>query len=86
MTLLLKLEHLALFLAALVAYWLFAAFILVPDLSFAGYIAGPKTGSFCYNACHSWLGPVGLSATTLLLDWQLEQISSRLNRLSAGNL
>jgi hypothetical protein len=46
---LLRLEHAALALAALIAYqlsggswWLFAALILVPDLSMAGYLRGPS--------------------------------------------
>lgn len=79
MTILLRLEHAALALAALAAYrlaggnwWLFAALILVPDLSMAGYLGGPKLGAWCYNAVHSWIAAVvlwlaGLAGGSLLL-------------------
>jgi hypothetical protein len=67
MTTLLRLEHAAMALAALVAYqfsggswWLFAALILVPDISMAGYLVNPKAGAWCYNAVHSWIAPVML--------------------------
>jgi hypothetical protein len=33
---------------------------LVPDLSFAAYLAGPRTGAIVYNAAHSYLLPVAL--------------------------
>lgn len=66
---LLRLEGLAALLAALIAYrnldgswgW-FAALFLVPDLSMLGYLAGPRTGSICYNAAHSYLGAALLAA------------------------
>ncbi len=64
---LLRIEYAALAVAALVAYqlsgaswWLFAALILVPDLSMAGYLGGPRLGAWCYNAVHNWLAPVGI--------------------------
>lgn len=67
MTLLLRLEHAAIALLLLVAYqisggswWLFAALILVPDVSMAGYLGGPRMGAWCYNAVHSWLAPAAL--------------------------
>lgn len=67
MTKFLRIEHAAMALAALVAYqisggswWLFAALILVPDVSMAGYLAGPKAGAWCYNAVHSWIAPAAL--------------------------
>ena len=40
------------------SWWLFAALILVPDLSFIGYLRGPRVGARVYNAAHSWIGPV----------------------------
>lgn len=67
MTILLRIEHAAMALAALVAYqlsggswWLFAALILVPDASMLGYLVNPKVGAWCYNAVHSWIAPVAL--------------------------
>ena len=67
MTLLLRLEHAAMALVALVAFhfsggnwWLFAALILVPDISMAGYLGGPRLGAWCYNAVHTWLAPAAL--------------------------
>lgn len=38
-------------------WWLFLALALLPDLSMAGYLAGPKTGARCYNAAHTYLAP-----------------------------
>lgn len=34
----------------------FALFFLAPDLSFFGYLAGPRVGALCYNAAHSYIG------------------------------
>ena len=34
-------------------WWLFAILFLLPDLSFAAYLAGPRTGALVYNAAHS---------------------------------
>ena len=71
----LRAEGLALFLAALVAYhilgeswWMFATLILVPDLSFIGFVFGPKIGSIAYNSLHSTLGPLLLGCLGWLLD------------------
>jgi hypothetical protein len=72
--LLLRIEGLALALAALYAYhrvgaswWLFAGFILVPDVSFAGYLAGTRIGAIAYNTMHVTLGPLLLGALGFLL-------------------
>ena len=61
-TMLLRLEALALGLLCVWLYknfhqswWLFAALILVPDLSMLGYLAGPRIGAAVYNAVHNWL-------------------------------
>lgn len=35
------------------SWWLFAGLFLVPDLSFACYLAGPRVGAWGYNLCHS---------------------------------
>lgn len=74
--LLLRGEGAALFLAMLGVYthlagapggpswWLFALLILAPDLSFLGYLAGPRVGALTYNAAHTTIVPllVGLGA------------------------
>ncbi|SMH57987.1 DUF4260 domain-containing protein [Mesorhizobium australicum] len=67
MSKLLRLEYAALALTALLAYqiwggswWLFAALILVPDLSMVGYLANPRIGAWCYNAVHTWIAPAAL--------------------------
>jgi Domain of unknown function (DUF4260) len=69
----LRLEGLAMFALAVAVYarsgasWgTFAALFLVPDLSFAGYLAGPRVGAISYNTLHSELGPLMLGLATLL--------------------
>jgi hypothetical protein len=63
----LRLEGLAFLVVAVLFYhwsgrsWLlFAALFLVPDLSFAGYLAGPRVGAIVYNLAHSYVGPLAL--------------------------
>jgi hypothetical protein len=66
---LLRLEALAA-LAGLAAWYqaasanwlLFAVLFLVPDLSMLGYLAGRRIGAACYNAAHSYVGPIALIA------------------------
>lgn len=78
----LRLEGLCVLAAAAYAYahsgrsWLlFAALFLVPDLSFAGYAAGPRAGAIVYNLAHSYAGPlilgVAAAATGTTLAWAL---------------
>jgi len=64
---LLRLEGLTLFAGMVLLYavwggswWVFALLFLVPDLSFAAYLAGPQTGAVVYNTAHSYLLPVAL--------------------------
>lgn len=64
---LLRLEGAFVLAAALAAYtqfglgWgVFALWLLVPDLSLLGYLAGSRTGAALYNAAHSYIGPVAL--------------------------
>jgi hypothetical protein len=65
---LLRLEGLALFAGAtwLYASWgggpwsLYVVLFLAPDLSFLGYLAGPKIGGWAYNAAHSTLAPIAI--------------------------
>jgi hypothetical protein len=75
---LLRLEALALFLAAIALYvnsgagWrLFAILILVPDLSMAFYLGGPRIGAAAYNAAHSTLGPIALAAASFFIPQPL---------------
>jgi len=71
--LLLRAEGLVVLAASVAAYaqfgagwgW-FAALFLLPDLSFAAYLAGPRWGALAYNAAHSYLGAVGLLAAGVL--------------------
>jgi Domain of unknown function (DUF4260) len=64
-TILLRLEGLALailcvwlFAGLHQSWWLFAALILVPDLSMLGYLRGPRIGAILYNLVHNWAAPV----------------------------
>jgi len=65
---LLRLEALAAFVTALLAYhhlggtWsTFAGLFLLPDLAFLGYLAGPRVGAVAYDTTHTWLGPAALA-------------------------
>jgi len=64
---LLRLEGLTLFVGMTLLYglwegswWVYVILFLVPDISFAAYLAGPKAGAIVYNAAHSYLAPVAL--------------------------
>jgi hypothetical protein len=64
---LLRVEGLTLFAGMTLLYglwggpwWVYAVLILAPDLSFLGYLAGPKIGAIIYNAAHSYLVPMTL--------------------------
>lgn len=39
---------------------LFALLFLAPDLSLAGYLAGPRAGASVYNLVHSYTLPLGV--------------------------
>jgi hypothetical protein len=72
--LLLRLEGAALLVLASFLYpkvsdswWLFAALVLVPDLSFLGYLAGPRVGAAVYNAAHVTIGPFALAILGFVL-------------------
>ncbi|MFW5948072.1 MAG: DUF4260 domain-containing protein [Halolamina sp.] len=71
----LRLEGIAVFLAATTAYfsvdgplWLFLVLALAPDLSMLGYLAGNRVGSRVYNAFHTYVGPIALSAVGTVVD------------------
>ena len=50
------------------SWWLFAALWLTPDLSILGYLAGSCWGARCYNAVHTYVVPVALALSALLLN------------------
>ena len=47
-------------------WWIYAVLFLAPDLSFAGYLAGPRVGALVYNAAHSYLAPMALMVAGIL--------------------
>jgi hypothetical protein len=64
---LLRLEGLTLFASMTLLYavwggswWIYGVLFLAPDLSFLGYLAGPKAGAIAYNAMHSYMGPMAM--------------------------
>jgi hypothetical protein len=48
------------------SWMLLAVLFLAPDLSFAGYLAGPRVGAVAYNLAHSYVGPAIAAALALL--------------------
>src|SRR4051794_35052386 len=65
---LLRLEGLSVFIAAIVAYahqggsiGLFLALILVPDVAMLAYKINVRIGSIAYNAVHFYALPIGLA-------------------------
>ncbi len=74
-SLVLRLEGLALLAAAAAVYvhrdyslLLAAVLFLAPDVSFAGYAAGPRVGSLVYNALHTTVPPLALGAAGVVAD------------------
>jgi hypothetical protein len=70
----LRLEGLCVLIGALLFYarsgfdWgAFAMFFFVPDLSFLGYLAGPRIGAVSYNIAHSYIGAINCFAAGYLL-------------------
>jgi hypothetical protein len=75
---LLRLEGLVLLTAMVALYawqgaswWLFAVLFFTPDLSFAGYLLGPRTGAVVYNAVHTTLVPGALLGIGIMLGQPL---------------
>ncbi len=67
---LLRLEGLGLFVGMTLLYavwdgswWVYAILFLAPDISFAGYLWGPRAGAIVYNAAHSYMGPMAVMTT-----------------------
>jgi hypothetical protein len=72
---LLRLEGLVLAVGALALYFdqdfswvLLVVLVLAPDLSFAGYLGGPRLGAWAYNVAHTTIGPIALGAYGVLAD------------------
>jgi hypothetical protein len=72
---LLRLEGLTLFAGMTLLYavwdgswWVYAILFLEPDLSFLGYLAGPRPGAIVYNAAHSYMAPMALMTTGFALS------------------
>ena len=68
--LLLRLEGLTLFVGMTLLYavwggswWVYLILFLVPDISIAAYLSGPKFGAMIYNAMHSYMAPMTLMVT-----------------------
>ena len=71
---LLRLEGLTLFVGMTLLYavwggswWIFAVLFLAPDLSFLGYLSGPRAGAVVYNAAHSYMAPMALMTSGFVL-------------------
>lgn len=50
------------------SWWLFAGLWLVPDLSMLGYLVSPCQGARIYNAVHTYVLPITLAVSGLLLN------------------
>lgn len=48
-------------------WWAVLPIFLAPDLSFFGYLLGPRAGAFCYNAVHIYAFGAALLAIGLVL-------------------
>ena len=69
----LRAEGLAVAIAAVALYfhadypwWLLLVLVLAPDLSAAGYLAGPTVGAMAYDAAHTYVWPIVLVATGIM--------------------
>jgi len=70
----LRMEGMTLLVTAVVLYvrtgdswWVFAILFLAPDISFLGYLGGPRMGAIAYNAAHTLIGPLLLATAGILL-------------------
>ena len=71
---LLRLEGVALFAGMTLLYvvwegswWVYTILFLAPDLSFLGYLAGPRAGAIAYNAAHNYIAPMVLTTAGFAL-------------------
>jgi hypothetical protein len=76
--LLLRIEGAAIFATAVAVYvhegyawWLLPLLALAPDLSMAGYLAGPRAGALAYDAAHTLTPPLALGVVGVLGDSDL---------------
>ncbi len=72
---LLRLEGLAMLAGAIALYarldgtwWWIPVLLLVPDISWVGYLAGPRIGAMVYNAAHTTALPTILGIVGLVTD------------------
>ncbi|MGO3934781.1 DUF4260 domain-containing protein [Rhodopseudomonas pseudopalustris] len=75
---LLRVEGAALFVGTSLFYlisdspWeLYALLFFAPDLGFLGYLAGPRTGAFVYNALHTTVAPLLLAIGGMVVLWPM---------------
>lgn len=68
----LRFEAATLLVGSLIAYssthrswWLLPVFLLLPDLSMAAYLGGPRLGAIAYNLAHN----TALAAVVVALGW-----------------
>lgn len=76
--LLLRLEGLVLFAAAIALYLredfsllALVLLFLVPDLSFVGLASGPRVAAVAYDSVHTYVGPVLLASSAILVEWNV---------------
>lgn len=50
-----------------VPWWGAVLIFFAPDLSFFGYLLGPRAGAFCYNAVHIY----AFGAALLAIGWMM---------------
>lgn len=55
--------------AGIFPWWMAILIFFAPDLSFAGYLGGPKTGAICYNVVHNYGVCAILALTGFLAGW-----------------
>jgi hypothetical protein len=74
--LLLRVEGLVLFAAALALYLredysilVLVVLFLAPDLSFLGLAGGERIGAVAYDTAHTYVGPILLASVSLITEW-----------------
>ena len=53
------------------SWWMFVGLLLVPDISMAGYLKGPRIGAVAYNLGHSYALPLALLTIGSIRDHRL---------------
>jgi hypothetical protein len=76
--LLLRLEGLVLFAAAVTLYvredfsiLVLVLLFLAPDLSFVGLTGGARLGAVAYDVAHTYVAPVLLASVSILAEWNV---------------